>query len=34
MGIEMKDSGVKWIGEIPKDWGVKKLKFVAEILLL
>jgi len=23
---EMKDSGVEWIGEIPEDWGVKKLK--------
>ncbi len=24
---EMKDSGAKWIGDIPKDWGVDKLKF-------
>ena len=22
---EMKDSGVEWLGEIPKDWEVKKL---------
>ena len=25
----MKDSGVEWIGEIPEEWEVKKLKFVA-----
>lgn len=23
---EMKDSGVEWIGEIPKEWGIKPLK--------
>lgn len=28
---EMKDSGVEWIGEIPKGWEVEKLKFVAPI---
>jgi type I restriction enzyme, S subunit len=27
--VSMKDSGVEWIGEIPEDWEVKKLKFVA-----
>lgn len=26
MAREMKDSGVKWIGEIPKDWSVVQLK--------
>jgi len=26
MSREMKDSGIEWIGEIPKDWGVIKLK--------
>jgi len=26
--VEMKDSGVEWIGEIPNHWGVKLLKFV------
>lgn len=25
---EMKDSGVEWIGEIPKDWNIKRLKAV------
>ena len=25
---EMKDSGVKWIGEIPKHWNLKKLKYL------
>ena len=23
---EMKDSGIEWIGEIPADWNLKKLK--------
>lgn len=26
--VEMKDSGVEWIGEIPKHWGVQKLKYL------
>jgi type I restriction enzyme, S subunit len=28
-----KDSGVEWIGEIPKGWSVKKLKFFGEVTL-
>lgn len=28
---EMKDSGVEWLGKIPKDWEVKKLKYIANI---
>ena len=24
---EYKDSGVEWIGEIPKDWETRKIKF-------
>ncbi len=28
---EMKDSGIPWIGEIPKDWNVKKLKFSCKL---
>lgn len=28
---EMKESGVEWIGEIPKGWEVKKLKFLSQI---
>lgn len=27
--VAMKDSGVEWLGEIPKHWEVKKLKFIA-----
>ena len=27
---EMKDSGVPWIGEIPKDWETKQLKYCAD----
>ena len=26
MSREMKDSGVEWIGEIPEDWDVKRIK--------
>ena len=29
---EYKESGVEWIGEIPKHWEIKKLKYVAKIL--
>jgi len=28
---EMKDSGIEWIGEIRKDWDIKKLKYVTTI---
>lgn len=28
MPREMKDSGVKWIGEIPKHWGIIKSKYI------
>jgi len=27
---KMKDSGVEWIGEIPKEWEVKKLKWIGK----
>lgn len=27
MAREMKNSGVKWIGEIPSNWGISKLKY-------
>lgn len=30
---EVKDSGVEWIGEIPKEWEVKRLKYIANIVL-
>lgn len=26
--VEMKDSGIEWIGEIPKHWEIKKLRFL------
>ena len=26
--VEMKDSGVEWIGEIPRDWDIKKIKYL------
>lgn len=25
---EYRDSGIKWIGEIPEEWGVRKLKYI------
>ena len=25
--VEMKDSGIKWIGNIPKDWNISKFKY-------
>ena len=31
MAREMKDSGVEWIGEIPKEWEVVKLKRIVEL---
>ena len=30
--VEMKPSGVEWIGDIPAHWEVKRLKYVAKIL--
>jgi type I restriction enzyme, S subunit len=30
--VEMKDSGVEWIGEIPKDWKTGSFKYVIEVL--
>ncbi len=30
--VEMKDSGVEWIGEIPRHWEVSKLKFVTNLI--
>src|SRR5262249_19616258 len=28
---KMKDSGVAWLGEAPKHWGVKRLRFLCDI---
>ena len=30
--VEMKDSGVEWIGEIPSHWEIKKGKYILKIL--
>ncbi len=30
MAREMKDSGIEWIAEIPKEWEIKQIKYVAE----
>ena len=29
--VEMKDSGIEWIGEIPKHWGVVRLRYLCDI---
>jgi len=31
--VEMKDSGIEWIGEIPKHWEITRLKYHGEILI-
>lgn len=28
--VEMKDSGIDWVGMIPKGWEVKKMKFIGK----
>ena len=30
MAREMKDSGIAWIGEIPREWGISRVKYVAD----
>ncbi len=30
---EMKDSGIEWIGEIPKNWTVSKLKYLGQAII-
>lgn len=30
--IEMKNSGIKWIGEIPAEWRIKKCKYVSSFI--
>ena len=29
--VEMKDSGIEWLGKVPKHWGIKKLKYIANV---
>ena len=29
--VKMKDSGIEWLGKVPVEWQVKKLKFVATV---
>jgi len=29
--VEMRDSGVEWIGEIPKHWTIKKIKHISQV---
>lgn len=30
-GVPMKDSGVEWLGEVPKSWSTKRLRFVCDV---
>ena len=30
-GVELKDSGIEWLGKIPKNWKVEKLKYIADL---
>ena len=30
---KLKPSGIEWLGDIPEHWGVKKLKYVADVVL-
>ncbi len=30
--VELKESGMEWIGQIPKDWEVKKLKYCSSLI--
>lgn len=30
--IKMKDSGIKWIGKIPEDWDIKKIKYCCDTI--
>ena len=32
MAREMKDSGIEWIGEIPCEWDIKRLKNLAVVI--
>lgn len=29
--IPMKNSGIEWLGEVPEHWGIKRLKYLAQI---
>jgi type I restriction enzyme S subunit len=29
--VEFKDSGIEWIGDIPKSWDIRKLKYITDI---
>lgn len=33
MAREMKDTGIEWIGEIPKEWTIKKMKMCTNIVM-
>jgi type I restriction enzyme, S subunit len=30
--VEMKDSGIDWLGKVPKHWGVKKIKYLVTLV--
>lgn len=30
---EMKDSGIEWIGEVPKHWSVRRISTICELIM-
>jgi len=30
--VEIKDSGIEWLGKIPKHWGLKRLKYLVKLI--
>ncbi len=32
MGRVMKDSGIQWIGSIPSDWSISRLKYIGQYI--
>jgi type I restriction enzyme S subunit len=33
LNVKIKDSGVEWIGKVPHEWEVKKLKYIGEAII-
>jgi len=31
--VEVKDSGIEWLGEVPKSWKIKRLKYVGKVII-
>lgn len=31
--VEIKDSGIEWLGKVPKSWKIKRLKYVGKVII-